>query len=219
MTPEPSPCALAVTARAPDVLVALGAGRGVIAGIGGDPTRHAAHLLARAVADARSGGGRAEIVHHCRSCGSHDHGRPALRGSELSVSLSHAPVHVGAVVGDGPVGIDVEDLARRITMRDLGDFLTAAERESVAGAPNPGERLLALWTRKEALVKTGAATLDDVHLVDTSPQVVRVAGERWALRTERRDGHVVSVVVPAGTVLRLLAGAQDVIRGERPGPA
>lgn len=216
MTPEPTPCALAVTARAPDVLVALGAGRGVI---GGDPARQAAHLLALAVADARSGGGGAEIVHHCPTCGAHDHGRPALRGSELSVSLSHATAHVAAVVGDGPVGIDVEDLTRTITMRDLRDFLTAAERESVAGAPNASERLLALWTRKEALVKTGAATLDDVHLVDTSRQVVGAAGERWALRTERRDGHVVSVAVPAGTVLRLLAGVQDVIRGERPGPA
>jgi 4'-phosphopantetheinyl transferase len=97
----------------------------------------------------------------CRNCG-RPHGKPAIRGGRLELSVAHSGDLVAVAVATAPVGVDVEQLEGRT--RPLGDgdpdalarvVLAAAEREALATVPAPGRAraFLVAWTRKEAVTK------------------------------------------------------------------
>ncbi|CAN5381495.1 4'-phosphopantetheinyl transferase superfamily protein [soil metagenome] len=80
------------------------------------------------------------LVAVCPDCGG-PHGRPAVVGSALHVSLSHSAVAVVAAASwDGPVGVDVEPL------KVSDEALTAVGMLA-------GEGSLERWTRVEAVLK------------------------------------------------------------------
>jgi phosphopantetheinyl transferase len=122
----------------------------------------AAHLLVRDVLRELSGEAL-EIAQRCTGCGDEDHGAPYVVGRpDLFVSLSHShqgsEAWVAAIAAEGPCGIDVQVVSRvpdrALTARELtaaGDDLLHRNR---------------LWARKEALIKSGAATLDDLGSLD-----------------------------------------------------
>ncbi len=79
----------------------------------------------------------------CR-CGE-QHGKPVLAGGGPGFSLSHAGDVVGvAVLEDGPVGLDVEQV------RVMSDLDATARH---VGAPADPTGFFRAWTRKEALLK------------------------------------------------------------------
>ncbi|WP_373459432.1 4'-phosphopantetheinyl transferase superfamily protein [Nocardioides zeae] len=91
-----------------------------------------------------------EVDRTCAGCGS-DHGRPLLRGTSLTCSLSHSGAHVALALADsGAVGLDLEDAGRRVEYWQdlLGQVVGGVE-------PRPISRdgFLRIWTRKEALLK------------------------------------------------------------------
>lgn len=94
---------------------------------------------------------RLVVDRSCATC-RHPHGRPRLTGLDLHVSITHSGCRVGvALTRAGPVGLDVEEIARldilRLATRVLG------EGERVSGP----EDFYRYWTRKESVVKaTGA---------------------------------------------------------------
>ena len=111
---------------------------------------------------------RVRIVEVCPLCGSSTHGRPTLaepRGTLLHLSLSRAPgLAAVAVTEAGPVGVDLEEVARTAFAGFAGVALHPAEQADTA------EERGCVWTRKEAFLKavgTGV-TLD--------PRTVRVSG-------------------------------------------
>ena len=98
----------------------------------------------------------------CRNCG-RPHGKPALRGGRLELSVAHSGDLVAVAVAAAPVGVDVEQLEGRT--RPLGRdgdpdalarlTLADTERAALAAGPPPGRAraFLVAWTRKEAVTK------------------------------------------------------------------
>ncbi|WP_447645483.1 4'-phosphopantetheinyl transferase family protein [Nocardioides zeae] len=133
----------------------------------------AAHVLVRRVAAALLADGGREVEardlvleQRCSGCGGDDHGRPAIAGVPgVHVSLSHARGWVAAGAARGPCGIDVEPVA---PVAPLQGVLSPGEAAGIAdlGPDARDAAFLRLWTRKEAVVKTGAASLDDLARLD-----------------------------------------------------
>jgi 4'-phosphopantetheinyl transferase len=112
------------------------------------------------------------VAHHCESCGSTDHGRPALNaadgtavdGAHLSVSRAGGWVALAAS-RHGPLGVDIESLtaARAAAFDDVA--FDATERAALrALAHSHGEaaahRMRALaWTAKESVLKAAGTGL------------------------------------------------------------
>jgi len=67
-------------------------------------------------------------------------------------NLSHCAGHVVAVVGDSPLGVDIE-ASRPIEVEDFRRALRSEEYERLKVASHPGHAFLELWTRKEAVLK------------------------------------------------------------------
>ncbi len=126
----------------------------------------AAHLLAQEVVGALIGAaaGAVALEQMCDRCGGTDHGRPAVCGSAAAVSWSHARGVVAAAAARArAVGVDVERPRGQAPDAAVVDMVaTPGEAREVFAAADPEAAFLALWTRKEALVKVGALTLDDV---------------------------------------------------------
>ncbi|OPG03935.1 hypothetical protein B1R27_27030 [Streptomyces sp. GKU 895] len=145
----------------------------------------AAHILVRLCAARLTGipVRDLEIRQTCDECGARDHGRPFVPGwPDLGVSLSHTRGAVAAVAGWGVVGVDVENAAeatafdRRVAHR----VLTAAELRAVEGSRDPGRAFLSLWVRKEALIKTGGATVGTLRHTDVSAPA-ETGGRGWSV--------------------------------------
>ncbi|EFE74119.1 4'-phosphopantetheinyl transferase superfamily protein [Streptomyces filamentosus] len=121
----------------------------------------------------------------CPGCGRDGHGRPYLPDHPgLGVSYSHADGLAAAVVGPGPVGIDVEPLTRRPgPVSVLRRLLPHDEVDAARAGPDPGPALLRLWVRREALFKAGT---DGVRLTEWTDRgraaVVALAGADGARR-------------------------------------
>ncbi|SCE44059.1 4'-phosphopantetheinyl transferase [Streptomyces sp. Termitarium-T10T-6] len=121
----------------------------------------------------------------CPGCGRDGHGRPYLPDHPgLGVSYSHADGLAAAVVGPGPVGIDVEPLTRRPgPVSVLRRLLPHDEVDAALAGPDPGPALLRMWVRREALFKAGT---DDVRLTEWTDRaraaVVALAGADGAHR-------------------------------------
>jgi 4'-phosphopantetheinyl transferase len=130
----------------------------------------AARALARRCAAAVVGSppGALRIVQWCRQCAA-PHGRPSLvEHPDIGLSWSHSHGYLAAVAGPGAVGVDVEvphggdwgaDGIARMVLSDN-------ERRQVAGCRRPDLALLRQWVRKEAMVKAGVASLDQLREVD-----------------------------------------------------
>lgn len=82
-------------------------------------------------------------------------GCPRVFGSTVATSLSHAGGAVAVAVSTaGPVGVDIEASARAKVMPEIAErILHRAETAGTAG------ELLALWVRKEALLKAAGTGL------------------------------------------------------------
>jgi 4'-phosphopantetheinyl transferase len=131
--------------------------------------------LAKMVIAGCTGGRPGEVAldRTCRRCGQ-PHGKPAINGSRLELSVAHSGDLVAVAIAAAPVGVDVEQFEGRA--RPLGGdgdpdalarlVLADAERAALAAVPGPGRAraFLVAWTRKEAVTK---ATGDGLRAVFT----------------------------------------------------
>ncbi|WP_051681692.1 4'-phosphopantetheinyl transferase superfamily protein [Cellulomonas sp. HZM] len=150
----------------------------------------AAHVLVRECAATALGieAHDVDLVQRCDTCGARGHGRPALADRpDVGVSLSHTRGWVAAIAalraGSGPVrvGIDVE-LVRPVP----ASAFSVRERRWLRGRPE--NDATALWTRKEALVKSGAGSLEHVRDLDVLGSTHRPPREP-ARTVEGREVH------------------------------
>ncbi|WP_326821584.1 phosphopantetheinyl transferase-like protein [Streptosporangium sp. NBC_01639] len=159
----------------------------------------AAHLLVRRCAAKVVGvpEDRLTLLQHCDRCGP-GHGKPYLAEvPELGVSLSHCNGYVCAAVGPGRVGVDAE----RVPGGPLDEALVT---HALAPVERPlvrdNEALIRFWVRKEALIKRGELTMDDLRTTDLSELPLDGDGLRrleWEGRhlLEWRTGSGVAVCV------------------------
>ncbi|MFN0281786.1 MAG: 4'-phosphopantetheinyl transferase family protein [Kineosporiaceae bacterium] len=135
----------------------------------------------------------------CPSCGG-PHGRPVV-GAGPDVSLARSgPVVAVALSDDGPVGIDVEEVARTAFAGFPAVALHADERRAVeAGGLEARART---WVRKEAALKAAGVGLvvDPTTVVVTAPDAP--AGlVRWPRRPPRLLRSALPLPAPADVAL------------------
>lgn len=163
----------------------------------------ARRLVARALGVAPD---EVELAQRCADCGG-PHGRPLVRGApQVRVSWSHDAGWVAAGVSARDCGIDVVALpppgGRDGTSYPVA-ALSPAERRWCADAPDPARAFARLWARKEALVKSGYGTLDEVatlSVLDTVHDTVFAEGGAGTAYGRR----IVEVAAPAGAAARVV---------------
>lgn len=119
----------------------------------------------------------------CPGCGG-PHGRPAVPGTPLHFSLSHAGDLVLLAFAPVPVGADVEEAPGERTVTEVASALHPGERAELAALPAAGRpfAFARCWTRKEAYLKgTGTGLSEDpaTTYVGAGPSPARLAG--WVL--------------------------------------
>lgn len=145
-------------------------------------------------------------------------GCPRLRDDRLFTSLSHAGQRVAiAITGAGPVGIDVEPASRAPDMPELAERIAHPDelRELAKLAPGAlGEALLALWVRKEALLKAAGIGLEREMDSFVAPWGVALAlpgdtfpGRSVELHALDVPGWACAVAVPPGNASMLITPA------------
>ncbi len=139
-------------------------------------------------------------------------GQPTLPGTGLSTSLSHASDWVAiAVCRAATTGIDIEQEPSRVRLGDMIDTIcTPAEMARVKSleAAGRGTALLALWTRKEALLKAFGVGLGvDPTTIDAgtddlvaSPSIDGMFPACWIGNLDLAPGLVGAFAVPTGVV-------------------
>ena len=86
-----------------------------------------------------------------------ERGCPRLAGGIAYTSLSHADGLIAlAVTTSGPVGVDIEPAARAVVMAEIASCVchhSEAAELATLREPARGAALLAIWVRKEAVLK------------------------------------------------------------------
>ena len=82
-------------------------------------------------------------------------GKPYFLTGDLHFSITHTKTRVFCAISDRPIGIDAEDLTRKISPDLAKKILSPGELEVYEAAPQEqrNEILLRLWVMKEAEVK------------------------------------------------------------------
>lgn len=93
-------------------------------------------------------------------------GKPVLADyPHIHFNLSHCKEAVACVIGDEPVGVDVERVGRY--SESLAHYVLSSEEVSkVEATDSPDREFIRLWTKKEALLKlTGEGIRDNLKSV------------------------------------------------------
>ena len=102
-------------------------------------------------------------------------GKPYFEGSGLHFSISHTGRHVFCVLAERPVGIDAEEMDRKIDLRLAEKILSPAEKLRFDAAPDKRLALLPFWVLKEAAAKcSGEGLRGYPNHTDFSPDDPRI---------------------------------------------
>lgn len=80
-------------------------------------------------------------------------GKPYFAGSPWHFSISHTKHYAFCVLSDCPVGIDAEELDRKIRLELAHKLLSAGELAQLEGSEDPQRTFLSFWVLKEATAK------------------------------------------------------------------
>lgn len=134
-----------------------------------------------------------------------DLGCPRLAGDIAYTSLSHSDGLIAlAVTGSGPVGVDIEPSTRAVVMPTISRSL--CHSTEIAQLANLGESeraaaMLALWVRKEALLKMagiGLAVPMESFVAPDSPSLMLPALFSTAVQVRMLDAGDQCVAAVAG---------------------
>ena len=79
-----------------------------------------------------------------------DRGKPRFAEDPLQFSITHTRHHVFVAISDHPIGIDAEELDRKIDLRLADKILSPSEKAQFDAAPDKRLALLTFWVLKEA---------------------------------------------------------------------
>ena len=82
-----------------------------------------------------------------------DRGKPYFPDSDWHFSISHTKSHAFCALSRCPIGIDAEELTRKIDLRLADKILSASERAEFDAAEDQHRALLTFWVLKEAAAK------------------------------------------------------------------
>lgn len=82
-----------------------------------------------------------------------DRGKPYFTGSAYHFSISHTKKHVFCALGNMPVGIDAEELDRKISLLLADKILSPGEYAQYQASRDKRRALLTFWVMKEAQAK------------------------------------------------------------------
>lgn len=80
-------------------------------------------------------------------------GKPYFENSGLHFSISHTKGHAFCVLAERPIGIDAEEMDRKVDLRLAEKILSPAEKARFDAVPDKQSALLRLWVLKEAAAK------------------------------------------------------------------
>lgn len=102
-------------------------------------------------------------------------GKPYFPDSSLHFSISHTKRRVFCVLSTKPVGIDAEEMDRRIDLRLAEKILSESEKAHYEAARDKRLTLLRFWVLKEAAAKcTGEGLRGYPNQTDFSPYDPRI---------------------------------------------
>ena len=82
-----------------------------------------------------------------------DRGKPYFPDSPWHFSISHTPKRAFCVLSENHVGLDAEEMGRKINLRLAEKILSSGEKRQFDAAPNKEKALLTFWVLKEAAAK------------------------------------------------------------------
>jgi 4'-phosphopantetheinyl transferase len=112
-------------------------------------------------------------------------------------SVSHKPQYVAAVIGQGRMGIDIEEIGPR--KENIFGYVASAEEWRLFGGES-WDSLYRCWTAKEAVVKSTGAGLAGLKscrvadVLDDANICLLFEGRVHKVAQMRLDGHIVSIL-------------------------
>lgn len=107
-------------------------------------------------------------------------GKPYFADGRFHFSISHTERHVFCVLADHPVGLDAEEMDRRIDLRVAEKILSPDERAQYDNAADQRLALLTFWVLKEAQGKCTGQGINGypnhTHFSLTDPRVQIIDG-------------------------------------------
>lgn len=82
-----------------------------------------------------------------------DRGKPYFPGENWHFSITHTRRHAFCALSQSPIGIDAEELDRKIDLRLAEKILSPGEKRQFDAAPDKRRALLIFWVLKEAQAK------------------------------------------------------------------
>ena len=82
-----------------------------------------------------------------------DRGKPYFPDSDWHFSISHTPKHAFCVLSRNNVGLDAEELDRKVNLKLAEKILSPEEKARFDAAENKEKALLTFWVLKEASAK------------------------------------------------------------------
>ena len=82
-----------------------------------------------------------------------DRGKPYFPDSDWHFSISHTPKHAFCVLSRNNVGLDAEELNRKVNLKLAEKILSPEEKARFDAAENKEKALLTFWVLKEAAAK------------------------------------------------------------------
>jgi phosphopantetheinyl transferase len=82
-----------------------------------------------------------------------EQGKPYFESGDWHFSISHTDTHAFCALSRGNIGIDAEEMGRKIDPRIAARYLSEKEQKRLEMAADFDTALLRLWVLKEALAK------------------------------------------------------------------
>ena len=117
-----------------------------------------------------------------------DRGKPYFPGKALHFSISHTKNHAFCAVSHKNIGIDAEEMDRKVNLRLADTQLSSREKTRFDAAEDKSACLLRLWVLKESYAKlTGrglGAYLKETDFDPNDPRIQTIDGCFVAVLTE-----------------------------------
>ena len=118
---------------------------------------------------------REETGEECPEIAIADRGKPYFLNATWHFSISHTKKHVFCVLSNRPVGLDAEEMDRKVDLRLAEKILSKSEKCRFDAAKDKQAALLRLWVLKEAAAKlTGEGLRGFPNHTDFDPDDPRI---------------------------------------------
>lgn len=133
------------------------------------------------------------------------HGKPTLKDHpDIHFNLSHCPRAALCVVGDSPVGCDVEAVPEQLDVDLCRYCCSDDELDAILHAGQPTLAFTTLWTKKEAFLKfTGQGLTKDLPALFKPGSDKLLASVKFQTHIAPDGSYVYSTVTLAGHPLAL----------------